>query len=224
MRAVLFDLDGTLIDSAPDIAAALNIVLNEAGRASLTVADVRMLIGEGVARLVEKAFVLSGSLPDVDTLKKSVVRMHELYNARLTVETILLPAARESISWLHRNGIKTGVVSNKPNDLTSQILDHFDLTSSLDVVQGAEDHLPKKPAPDMLFSAIDKAGAHRGATVFVGDSAVDVAAARAAGLPVILVRGGYTTRPVDELGADRVIDSLHFLSDALEDFLEPAAA
>lgn len=223
MRAVLFDLDGTLIDSAPDIATALNIVLVDAERAVLTVADVRLLIGEGVARLVEKAFVQTGGLPDPVVLSRSVQRMTELYNARLTVETVLLPAARETIYGLHKDGIKTGVVSNKPNQLTIQILDHFDLTDGLDAVQGAEDHLPKKPAPDMLIAALNKTGVVPANAIYVGDSAVDVAAARATGLPVILVRGGYTTRPVDELGADRVINSLSDLHHVLADFFEPSA-
>ena len=125
------------------------------------------------------------------------------------------PHAKEAVAALFAAGHRTAVVSNKPGFLTEQIVNHFGLTPHLHAVQGAEDHLPKKPAPDMLFAALDKAGGTRESAIMIGDSAIDVAAARNAKIPVILVRGGYTTAPVETLGADLVIDHLGHLADAL---------
>ncbi|MFM8607421.1 MAG: HAD-IA family hydrolase [Hyphomicrobiales bacterium] len=215
MYSLLFDLDGTLIESAPDIANALNVVLKDAGRATVTVEETRLLIGEGVARLVEKAFVMRGGIPEPTALAAHVAKMNKLYDAALTVETFLIPHAKEAVASLHQAGHRTAVVSNKPGFLTEQIISHFGLTPHLHAVQGAEDHLPKKPAPDMLFAALEKAGGARESAFMIGDSAIDVAAARNAKIPVILVRGGYTTAPVETLGADLVIDHLGLLADAL---------
>ena len=215
MQSLLFDLDGTLIESAPDIANALNIVLKDAKRETVTVGETRLLIGEGVARLVEKAFAMRGGVPEASELAAHVERMNTLYDAALTVETFLIPHAREAVAALYASGHRTAVVSNKPGFLTTQIVTHFGLDPFLHAVQGAEDHLPKKPAPDMLFAALEKAGGTREAAIMIGDSRIDVAAARNAGMPVILVRGGYTTEPVETLGADLVIDHLGHLADAL---------
>lgn len=218
MQSLLFDLDGTLIESAPDIANALNIVLKEANRPTVTVDETRLLIGEGVARLVEKAFAMRGGVPDAPVLAAHVARMNKLYDAALTVETFLIPHAKEAVATLHAAGHRTAVVSNKPGFLTDQIVNHFGLSPHLHAVQGAEDHLPKKPAPDMLFAALEKSGGTRESAIMIGDSAIDVAAARNAKMPVILVRGGYTTAPVETLGADLVIDHLGHLHDALQRF------
>ena len=218
MQSLLFDLDGTLIESAPDIANALNIVLKEANRPTVTVDETRLLIGEGVARLVEKAFAMRGGVPDAPVLAAHVARMNKLYDAALTVETFLIPHAKEAVATLHAAGHRTAVVSNKPGFLTNQIVNHFGLSPHLHAVQGAEDHLPKKPAPDMLFAALEKSGGTRESAIMIGDSAIDVAAARNAKMPVILVRGGYTTAPVETLGADLVIDHLGHLHDALQRF------
>jgi len=218
MQSLLFDLDGTLIESAPDIANALNIVLKEANRPTVTVDETRLLIGEGVARLVEKAFDMRGGVPEASALAAHVARMNKLYDAALTVETFVIPHAKEAVAALYAAGHRTAVVSNKPGFLTEQIVNHFGLTPHLHAVQGAEDHLPKKPAPDMLFAALEKSGGSRESAIMIGDSAIDVAAARNAKMPVILVRGGYTTAPVETLGADLVIDHLGHLHDALQRF------
>ncbi|MCX8504098.1 MAG: HAD family hydrolase [Alphaproteobacteria bacterium] len=215
MPTLLFDLDGTLIDSAPDIAAALNQVLNGAGLDALSVPEVGMLIGEGVVRLVEKAFAVRGVVLPPERLATEAALMNRLYDDALTVETFVLPHARDALESFYGEGIRTAVVSNKPGHLTRQIIDHYRLTPFLHAVQGAEDHLPKKPAPDMLLNAMKNAKGSALDTVMVGDSGIDVKAARNAGIPVILVRGGYTTIPVDELGADDVIDHLGHLRAAL---------
>ena len=215
MRTILFDLDGTLIDSAPDIAAALNRVLDASGLAMLTVPEVGLLIGEGVARLVEKAFAVRGVTLSAERLAVEATLMNRLYDAALTVDTFVLPHALEVVSGLYQNGFRTAVVSNKPGHLTRQIIDHYQLTPFFHAIQGAEDELPKKPAPDMLLNAVKNAGGNVSQSIMVGDSGIDVKAARNAGIPVVLVRGGYTTIPVDDLGADEIIDHLGHLPSVL---------
>jgi phosphoglycolate phosphatase len=210
-QALLFDLDGTLIDSAPDIAAAANRVLAENGLDPVSVADVRAMIGNGVGKLTERAFAARGVPLAGEALAGHTARLTEIYEANLTVLTRMMPGAVETLAAAKAAGIRTAVVSNKPHALTAGILNFFGLTEYLDAFQGAEDHLPKKPAPDMLLAALDRAGASHGRAWMIGDSIADVDAARAAKLPVVLVRGGYTVAAVESLGGDLVIDSLYAL-------------
>ena len=216
MYSLLFDLDGTLIESAPDIANALNVVLKDADRATVSVDETRLLIGEGVARLVEKAFAMRGGVPEASALAAHVAKMNRLYDAALTVETFLIPHAKEAVASLHQAGHRTAVVSNKPSFLTEQIISHFGLMPHLHAVQGAEDHLPKKPAPDMLFAALDKAGGTRESAIMIGDSITDLDTARNAGLPSIGVTFGYTTTPMAQLGPDRLIEHYRDLEAAID--------
>ena len=216
-RAVLFDLDGTLIDSAPDIAACTNILLAQDGHPPLTVDQVRTMIGNGVGKLVERAYRASGAPLLGRALDDAIARMMPIYADNLFGETIILPGAVEAMRDLAQSGVAVAVVSNKPAPFTAEICAHYGFQPYLAGVQGAEDHLPKKPAPDMLLAAMAKCGATAGDTLMVGDSGTDVQAARNAGLPVVVVRGGYGQHAgADELGADAVIDTLHDLTAAVE--------
>ncbi len=211
--AILFDLDGTLIDSAPDIAAAVNELIGGHGLEPLGVASVRAMIGNGVGKLVERAFAAGGKPMEGNALHAEISRMMEVYGRHLTNLTTVFPGALEAMAALRQAGVRMAIVSNKPMPFTETIVRHYGFSEHVMAVQGAEDRLPKKPAPDMLYAAIDKAGARRGRTLMVGDSRADVEAARNAGIPVVLVRGGYTAVPVDELGADAIAESFHELPD-----------
>lgn len=215
-QAILFDLDGTLIDSAPDIAAAVNRVIAMEGLPPLTVEQVRGMIGNGVAKLVERAYEASAMPLEGERLADAVARMMAIYGDHLTTLTVLMPGALETVSAYAGVGVMVAIVSNKPMDFTRTIIDAMGFAPHAAAIQGAEDHLPKKPAPDMLFAALEKAGVHPGRALMVGDSAADVEAARAAGIPVVLVRGGYTSIPVEALNGDAVIDTLAGLPQAIE--------
>lgn len=216
VEAVLFDLDGTLIDSAPDIAAAVNELLSAHDLPELEVPQVRSMIGHGVSKLVERAFAASGMPLSGEVLEAEISRMMGIYGEHLTRLTTVYPGALEALQYCALMRIKTAIVSNKPRPFTDAIALHYGFSQWADALQGAEDHIPKKPAPDMLFAALDKAGAARERAIMVGDSIADVEAARAASLPVVLIRGGYTTTPVEQLGADRVLDSLADLPTLLQ--------
>lgn len=207
-RAVLFDLDGTLIDSAPDLHASVNILLMRRGLGPLSLPDLVSMIGNGVKKLVERAFIAVGHPLDTDELDLEYEAMIGIYADHLTVLTVLTPGAREIVEELHAQGVLMGVVTNKPQMPTEVILDHFGLSPYLDAVIGGDSGVEKKPAPDMIFAALERLGLRPEDAILVGDSVADVGSARAAGIPVIALRGGYTSVPVDEIGADIVIGRL----------------
>lgn len=214
-RAILFDLDGTLIDSAPDLRASVNILLAGLGRPQLTLPRVRSMIGAGIPKLVERALAATGEPAEGEEFGRLVMEMMEIYASHLTVFTTLMPGARDAIEAALESGALLGVVTNKPQRPTEAILDHFRLAGDMAVVIGGDAGPPKKPAPDILLAALDRLGIDPGQALMVGDSAADVAAARAAGISVSVVRNGYATMPADELGADLVIDDLRRLGEAV---------
>lgn len=214
-RAVLFDFDGTLIDSAPDLADAVNELLGRRDLGPLSLADVTSMIGNGVEKLIERAFAATGNPLEPAALKGEHAEMMDIYARHLTGRTKLMPGAREALDELREAGVALGLVTNKPQRFIETILDFFRLSGLLGVAIGGDSGVPKKPAPDMLLAAMEELGAAPWDTVMVGDSTSDVESARAAGIPVVIVRGGYTNVPADRLGADLVIDSLAGLRAAL---------
>jgi len=215
-RAILFDLDGTLIDSAPDIAAAVNELLAGRDLPPLGVDQVKAMIGGGVMKLVERAFAASGSPLAGGTLEEANRDMAPIYRRHLTRLTRLMPGVREALTHFHLNATAMGVVTNKPQLATREILLHFHLTEYLGAIVGGDAVTHLKPAPDALLLALDQLGVEPYEALMVGDSSSDVGAARAAGTPVALLRGGYTHVPVEELGADIVCDSLLDLPSAMQ--------
>lgn len=214
-KAVLFDLDGTLIDSAPDITAAVNELLGGRNLPPLTLAEVKSMIGNGVEKLVERAFAASGHPLSGTGFEQANREMAPIYRRHTTQLTRLMPGAAEALARLHVSGVRIGVATNKPQLATREILQHFGLAERLGAIVGGDAVTRKKPAPDALLLALERLGADVRDALMVGDSVTDVEAARAAGMPVILIRGGYTREPVEQLGADLVCDSLLDLPAAL---------
>ena len=213
IRAVLFDLDGTLVDSALDLAASVNIVLAEAKLGPLTVGQVRRMIGNGVRTLVERAFAACDA-PEGD-LDVRTARMLDVYGAHSTVLTALMPGTIAALDWCRSNGLACAVVTNKPEAPARAIMKHCGIEDYFHAVIGGDSGYPLKPAPDALFAAIRALDAAPADTLMVGDSPADVAAARAAGIAVLAVSGGYTNLAVDRLGADHALATLAELGDAL---------
>ncbi len=208
LRIVLFDLDGTLIDSAPDIAAAVNRLLATQGHAPLSLSEVRAMIGNGVGKLVERAFQARSTELRGEALEAMTAHMMAIYGDHLTSETVMMAGAREALEHYHRLGVTIAVVTNKPERFTRTILGHFGLDAMVAIVVGGDTGPARKPAPDMLQHALRLAGVEPVDALMVGDSPADIDAAKAAGIASVAVRGGYTTIPADELGAGTVIDSL----------------
>ena len=135
-QLVLFDLDGTLIDSAPDIAAAVNELLARGGRQQLTVAAVTSMVGNGVEKLVERAIAASGDALEGAALKRQQMAMIDIYAKHLTGLTVLMPGVREALDALHGDGMLLGLVTNKPQRFIETVLDHFGLSPLFGVVIG----------------------------------------------------------------------------------------
>ena len=210
-KAILFDLDGTLIDSAPDITAATNELLATRGLPPLRLDQVRAMIGNGVKKLVERAFAASGAPLSEAELDEADRAMVPIYRKHLTGLTSLMPGVKETLTHFHLSGLTMGVVTNKPQVAAREVLLHFGLTDCLGAIVGGDAVACKKPAPDALLLALDRLHATPGDALMVGDSITDVEAARAAGMAVALIRGGYTQLPVEQLGADLVCDSMRDL-------------
>lgn len=217
-RAALFDLDGTLIDSAPDIAASVNTLLARHALGPLTLDQVKSMIGHGIEKTVERAFAACGRPMSPADLAARNAEMVDIYADNLTNLTVLMPGAREAIESLHRQGVRLAVATNKPQRASEIVLGHFGLTPFLDCAIGGDTGVKKKPAPDILLAALERLGVEAREAVMVGDSGADVESAKAAGIVAVAVRGGYVHAPIESLGADAVIASLHQLPEALEEF------
>lgn len=214
-RAVLFDLDGTLVHSAPDLAGSLDDLLAEHGLAPLGIDAVAGMIGGGVTILVRRGFAARGRLLDALEAERAAARFMTIYEPRATRHTRLMPGAAEALAALARAGVRLAVCTNKPQIVSERILAELGVVDRFDVVVGGDHGLAKKPDPAILMHALSLLGAERAGAVHVGDSAADVEAARAAGVRCVVVEGGYAAAPAVQLGADRVVASLADLPAAL---------
>lgn len=208
LRAVFFDLDGTLVDSAPDITAAVNELMAAYGMEPHSLAAVRAMIGNGMETLVERAFAAHGVALSMRDFRERRETMVDIYARNLTRLTTLRPGAASSIAAARAAGLNTGVVTNKPEGFSRIILSHFDLSRALDLVIGGDSGHGRKPSPDILHAACEALRYSVDEAMLVGDSAADADAARAAGMACVILRGGYTDRPAESLGADRIVERL----------------
>ena len=204
---VIFDLDGTLVDSAPDLADALDTVLVEQGLAPVGLEGTRALIGHGIAALVRGALSQHGYSPGEAEFSTILERFLNFYGGQLSAKTQAYPGASQALAALRRTGWRLVVCTNKREDFSRRILEDLGLLPEFDVIAGPDTFGVAKPDPAHLTRTLPQAPHGPHLAIVVGDSAVDVAAARAAGLPVIAVAWGYARRPAFELGADEVVDS-----------------
>jgi phosphoglycolate phosphatase len=206
--AIVWDLDGTLVDSATDLATALNALLTEQGKHTHTVANVRPMIGGGVAKLIERGFRAAGTPLDETKVAALLPRFMDIYTACATQNTALNPGARDVLEYFYNAGIRQGLCTNKPISVTRLILDALDISGFFGSIIGGDSTPQRKPHPLPLLTCVEALEAYPQDTVMVGDSGADVGAARAAGVPVILVPDGYTGVPAVSLGADFVVRNL----------------
>lgn len=205
LRAVVFDLDGTLVDSLPDIAAALNVALSGAGYAQLQHGDVRSMMGEGAKVLVSRALTTVIGRADADAVSDVLTRYLRAYDAAPCVLSRLYPGASEVLDGLAAQGIALAICTNKPAAITAHVLAALGVAQRFGCVVGGTEGVPLKPAPDMLMRALAGLGARPEEAVMVGDSAADARAACAAGTRVVLLRHGYGQDDLDGLGAEAVL-------------------
>ena len=216
-RAILWDLDGTLIDSAGDLAFALNRLLAEHGLASLAEESVRGMVGDGAARLVERGFAAAGKPIDNDSRDDALRQFLHLYGENPVRSTRTFDGALEVMKALSRAGCVHGVCTNKPAAITATILDRLGLARWIRAVVGGDSTPYKKPHPAPLLYCLDELGAGGLPALVVGDSENDLLAARAARLPVIVVTFGYSRKPVQDLGADALVERLEQIPQVLSE-------
>lgn len=216
-RAVLFDLDGTLVHTGPDIAAAVNRMLADMGRGSYPLARILDWVGEGAPRLVERALAegRSGRPPAAD-LEQGLALFYDYYAAGICVRSEPYPGARRILEALRSTGILTGCVTNKPARLSRSLLETLGLASMFDVVVGGDTLAFKKPRPEPILHACRLLGVLPAEAVYVGDSMTDCRAAQAAGTPMVAVTYGYNGgADLTRASCAAIIDGLEALPEAL---------
>jgi phosphoglycolate phosphatase len=220
---VAFDLDGTLVDSAPDLIAALNAVLHEQTLPALPLAVARVMVGRGARALIERGFAAAGRPLDPDAAPAMVERFIAVYADRIAEESRPFEGVVAALDRLSAAGATLSVCTNKRTDLSMALLDALDLSRHFAAVIGGDLAAASKPDPRHLLLAIEAAGGGRERALLVGDSANDVGAARAAGVPSIVVSFGYTEIAAADLGGDHLIDHFQDLPALVGRLLSPAA-
>jgi phosphoglycolate phosphatase len=188
---LLFDLDGTLVDSLPDIASALNHALAGAGLQEVPLDVVRTLVGEGVLRLVEKALALQRADRDAQALARDVVAE---YSAKPCVKTRVFDGVEELLAQLRGQGVRLAVLTNKVGSVARDLLAELHLKDRFDAIVGEGDGYTRKPSPEAALALIGQFGTSPGRTLMIGDGLPDVVMAHAAGCPVAAVTWGYGDR------------------------------
>lgn len=211
---IVFDLDGTLVDSVPDLAGSLDTLMAERGLAPIGVATARRLIGHGIPNLVRRALAERGVEWQDETGAAAVKRFTEIYGARVARETRPYADVETVLERLAAEGWRMAVCTNKMERFARQIVDALALSRFFAVVAGPDTFGVGKPDPRHLTETAAAAGGAQ-PVLFVGDSEVDIATGKAAGVPVIALTYGYTKTPLDGLGADRLIDAFADLPAAI---------
>ena len=213
-KCVIFDLDGTLLDTLPDLAGAVNYALRTHGRPERTIDEIRRFISNGVRKLIERSLFITENSKDTNDYRVTDEALFgavfadfvQYYLDHVTDNTVPYEGMRRLIKKLKISGVMTGVVTNKREDAAIKLMDHF-YPGCFDIVVGDTLERARKPAPDPVLHAMYMLGAFAWETVYVGDSDVDFETAENAGIDSILVTWGYRTRAsLVEAGAKVIVD------------------
>lgn len=218
--ALLFDLDGTIIDSAPDVCASVNRVLETMGRPQISVTDTKALVGFGARVLVEKVLEITGEPGSEEDIDNLLTGFLDSYQRNPSEHSTIFPGAREALDRFVALGITLGICTNKPEATCFPVLEAFDLKKFFPTVICGDTLEFRKPDPRHVFHTLDVMGARRDDAAFIGDSEADIEAANNADLPSVLVTFGYCHVPFDSLGANAVIDHFDELDHALNVIFE----
>lgn len=215
---LIFDLDGTLADTAPDLLGATNAVLAARGRPRLDLDHLRHMVGFGAVALITQAMEASGAPLAQAELPPLIEIFLAHYRSHIADGTRLFPQVAETLTALSAQGARLGVLTNKPQELTDLLLPRLNLDGVFSAVYGAGRKPYTKPDPRIFHDVVaDTAKGQGGAPVMIGDSITDLNTARAAGAPCILMSYGFTPVPAKDLGADMVLDEFAQLPQALRD-------
>lgn len=211
--AIVFDLDGTIADTARDIEQALNAALASERLSPVDLDAVRTMIGAGPVALVRRALRWLDATVNDDLVARLTKGFHDNYARNGNASSRLFPDVSPCLDVLRNLGIRMGVCSNKPEPLCLDLLRDLGALHYFEVVQGFGTGLPPKPDPRPLLTTFAKLGAGPDRALYVGDSETDVMTARAGGIPVAVVGHGYTVKPAEELGGDWLLSTLADLPD-----------
>ena len=211
---VVFDLDGTLVESAPDLVATLNVLLAQEGARPLPLAEARNMIGQGARALLAKGFAAEGIVVEEPRLSELFERFIAHYREHIADESYVFPGVEAALDTLRDAGATLAVCTNKRTDLSLSLLGELGLIDRFAAIIGPDSAGAAKPDPHHLLHTIGNAGGRPDRAVMVGDSSSDALAAQAAGVPLVLVTFGYTPVPVQGLGADVLIDHFDELATA----------
>lgn len=214
-RCIVFDLDGTLADTARDLIPALNRTIAIAGVPAVAPADIRAVLGHGARVMIERAFAMSGAKLAVDVHDALYRRFLVDYEENIAVNTVLFDEAGETLESLANAGFPLAVCTNKPAAMARLLLDRLGIARRFAAITGGDSFAFKKPDPRHLIETVRLAGAAPARAVMVGDSLADIRAARQAGIPVIAVDFGYSDGPMATLAPDAVISRFSQLPKAI---------
>lgn len=220
-RAVIFDLDGTLVDTAPDLMRATNHVLAGLGRRPISMDEVRAFVGHGARALLTRGLKATGGLPEAYDVEPDYERFVAFYSQNIAEGSVAFPGLVLLLERLQREGFALGVCTNKLEGLSNQLLKALDLSRFFGSVVGPDTLGIAKPDPRPFHEAVARLGLAAPRALMVGDSETDILTARNAGVPVIAVPFGYTPRPVAELGPDMVIRHYDEAYEAIIGLLPP---
>lgn len=216
ITAIVFDLDGTLIDSVPDLHAAGNLLLEERGLAPIDLATARRFVGDGGQVFVQRALAERGVTPDMAELTAATERFIALYEAHASDRTIPYPDVPETLEALKAAGYRLGICTNKPERATHKVLGLLGLDRFFEAVVGGDTLPVRKPDPAHAAEVLTRLGVAAEAACMVGDNEHDSSAGRGAGMPFILMRYGYARTPLEEIPATARLDHFRDLPVALK--------
>jgi phosphoglycolate phosphatase len=212
---VVFDLDGTLVDTAPDLIAALNVILAREGMAGLPLASARNLIGGGARKLLERGLEAEGRTVSIAELDRLTADFIAYYGEHIADHSRPFNGLEAALDGLAEQGCTLAVCTNKLEWLSKRLLDQLNLSSRFATICGGDTFGVSKPDPAILRQTVARAGCDLASTIMVGDAGTDVGVARRAGVPVIGVTFGYTEVPIEALNPDRVISHMRDLPAAV---------
>ncbi len=202
--AFVFDLDGTLIDTAPDLQTTINAILARDGRRPLDDSEIRRVVGRGARNLIVQAFQLTGAPVEMDRVEGLYDEFLKDYGSHIADASRPFPGVIETLQKLKAEGVPMAILTNKPHANTMTLIRALDMEGFFGSVFGQGKRPYIKPDPRLFAEVVAELGG--GPAVMVGDSITDVETARGAGAPVILMSYGYTPEPAAGLGADLVLD------------------
>jgi len=216
---LVFDLDGTLVDTAPDLIDTLNVVFEREGLSQVPYDEARALIGGGAKAMIIRGLAAEGRPVSPAQVQKLLADFIEHYSAHIADRSRPFPGVESMLMQLAAEKHCLAVCTNKLEKLSLKLLETLGLARHFAVICGQDTFGVQKPDPMMLRKTIDAAGGQTSDAIMIGDSETDVRTARAAGIPIIAVDFGYTMRPIAEFGPDRIISRFTDLPAAITELV-----